>query len=128
MNGFQREVRDRMLSVIPHIEVLSANGAMNNVEPVIAQVRQNPKVTGAAPFVAGQAMVSREDVLRGVVVRGIDPSQENAVSDLAKQIRKGTLASLVAGEYGVVIGRDLARGLGTQVGDKITLIAPQGTT
>ncbi len=127
MNGFQREVRDRMLSVIPHIEVNSNSGPIAQWQTVAQKAKQVPGVIGAAPYVSGQVMATRDDVLRGVALRGIDPAYESEVSDLAKQIRKGTLASLVPGEFGVVIGRNLANSFGLQVGDKLTLIAAAGT-
>jgi lipoprotein-releasing system permease protein len=127
MNGFQREVRDRMLSVIPHIEVNSNAGPIADWQSLAIKAKQVKGVTGAAPFVSGQAMATRDDVLRGVALRGIDPAYESEVSDLAKQVRKGSLNGLVPGEFGVVIGRHLANSFGLQVGDKLTLIAPAGT-
>ncbi len=127
MNGFQREVRDRMLSVIPHIEVFSSSGSMPDWADKLKLVKQNPRVSGAAPFVTGQAMASRDDVLRGVITKGILPESESAVSDLAKQMKAGSLANLAEGQFGIVIGRDLARATGAQLNDKLTLIAPQGT-
>lgn len=126
MNGFQKEVRDRMLSVLSHIEVYDASGAMPDWQDVARQAALNKAVTGTAPYVVSQAMISRDDSLHGVMVRGILPDQEPKVSDVASQIKQGSLASLVPGEFNVVIGTELSRMLGVGVGDRITLIAPQG--
>ena len=127
MNGFQKEVRDRMLSVIAHIEVFEAQGAaLPDWKALAAQARQNPQVVGAAPFVAAQALIARGDEMRGAVVRGISPGDEATVTPLAAQLKDSTLAKLVAGEWNVVLGIELARSLGVRVGDKVTLFAPGG--
>ena len=127
MNGFQKEVRDRMLSVIAHIEVFQSQGeALPEWRALAAQARQNPQVVGAAPFVAAQALIARGDEMRGAVVRGISPSDEATVTPLAAQLKDTTLAKLVAGEWNVVLGVELARSLGVRTGDKVTLFAPGG--
>ncbi|MDZ7867470.1 lipoprotein-releasing ABC transporter permease subunit [Acidovorax sp.] len=126
MNGFQREVRDRMLSVVSHIEILAPQGApLPDVATTLAEVRRNPNVTGAAPFVAAQALLSRGQDMRGALVRGIDPALESSVTDLAAGNEK-TLKLLVPGEFRVVLGGELARSLGVRAGDVVTLIAPAG--
>ena len=80
MNGFQKEVRDRMLSVVSHVEVMSADGAgLDNVEEATARLRQMPGVVGAAPYVSGQALVALGENMRGAMVRGVDPQQEKQV-------------------------------------------------
>jgi lipoprotein-releasing system permease protein len=127
MNGFQKEVRDRMLSVIAHIEVFDAGGgALPEWRATAARARQNPQVIGAAPFVAAQALIARGDDMRGAVVRGISPDDEASVTDLAAKLRGTVLDKLKPGAWGVVLGGELARNLGVRVGDKITLIAPGG--
>ena len=128
MNGFQREVRDRMLSVIAHVEVLSAQGqALTDWQATAAKARENPAVIGAAPFVAAQALIARGDDMRGAIIRGISPSEEATVTPLAAQLGKsGLLGRLKAGEWGIILGVELARGLGVAEGDKITLVAPSG--
>ncbi|ALU90004.1 lipoprotein-releasing ABC transporter permease subunit [Herbaspirillum rubrisubalbicans] len=126
MNGFQKEVRDRMLSVLPHIEVFDASGSMHDWQAVAKQAFQNPEVLGAAPYVAGQGMMTRDDNLRGVMVRGVLPEEEPKVSDVAKQIKQGSFDSLKPGEFNIVIGGELARGMRVGLGDKVTLIVPQG--
>ncbi|MFM8901008.1 MAG: lipoprotein-releasing ABC transporter permease subunit [Burkholderiales bacterium] len=127
MNGFQKEVRDRMLSVIAHVEVMAPFGAaLTDWQATAAKANQNPQVIGAAPFVATQALIARGDDMRGAVVRGILPTEEAKVTDLAAQLRDTTLAQLVPGGWGVVLGDELARALGVRVGDQVTLVAPGG--
>jgi lipoprotein-releasing system permease protein len=127
MNGFQKEVRDRMLSVASHIEVTEFdNGALADWRATAANARRNPEVTGAAPFVASQALIARGDDMRGVIVRGIAPAEEATVTDLARQLRDTTLAKLVPGNWGVVLGAELARSLGVTNGDKVTIVMPGG--
>ncbi len=126
MNGFQKEVRDRMLSVLSHVEVFDGAGSLPDWQDTAAQALRHPQVRGAAPFVDGQAMVTRNDTVRGVVVRGILPAEEPKVSDVASQVVQGSLRSLVPGEFNIVVGSALARSLGLHIGDKLTLIAPQG--
>lgn len=128
MNGFQKEVRDRMLSVIAHVELLDARGGgMTDWQPLAAKARENPAVVGVAPFVASQALVARGEEMKGAMVRGIDPTHELSVTPLAAELSKaGVLAKLQAGGWGIVIGADLARSLGVYEGDKITIAAPGG--
>jgi lipoprotein-releasing system permease protein len=126
MNGFQKEVRDRMLSVLAHIEVSDANGALPDWQQTAQEAFLDKDVKGAAPYVAGQAMMTREDTVRGVVVRGVLPAEEPKVSDVASQIKKGNFNDLRAGEFNIVLGLELARAMQARVGDKVTLIAPQG--
>lgn len=127
MNGFQKEVRDRMLSVLSHIEILSPDRPMSDWPAVLEQVRRNPAVTAGAPYVSGQAMLTRDDSVRGVMVRGIDPSLEKSVSDIGAQVLSGSLDALVPGEFGIAVGKVLLFQIGARVGDRIALIAPQGT-
>ncbi|WP_332824611.1 lipoprotein-releasing ABC transporter permease subunit [Ramlibacter sp.] len=126
MNGFQKEVRDRMLGVVSHIEVYGPGGGMlPDVNRTLQEVRQNPEVVGAAPFITTQSLIARGEDMRGAIVRGIEPALEPQVTDLAAA-GKGTLDKLVAGEFNIVLGAELARGMGVRVGDAVTLIAPGG--
>jgi lipoprotein-releasing system permease protein len=127
MNGFQKEVRDRMLSVIAHIEVFDLQGAaLADWHATAALARSNPQVVGVAPFVSAQALVARGDEMRGAIVRGISPADEATVTDLAARLKDGTLSQLVPGAWGIVLGGELARSLGVVVGDKVTIVAPGG--
>jgi len=127
MNGFQKEVRDRMLSVVSHIEVSAADGAaLTDWRATASEARKNPEVVGAAPFVAAQALIARGDDMRGIIVRGIVPDEEATVTDLARQLKDTTLAKLVPGNWNVVLGIELARSLGVRSGDRVTLVLPGG--
>ena len=127
MNGFQKEVRDRMLGVISHIEVFAPGGsALPDLAQTLAEVRQNPQVVGAAPFIAAQALLARGEDMKGVLVRGIDPALEGNVTDLAAQLKDSVFPKLLSGEFGVVLGGELARAMGVRTGDTVTLIAPSG--
>ncbi len=129
MNGFQKEVRDRMLSVVAHIEVYAASGAaLEDWSALAERLRRDPQVQGVAPFVAAQALIARGEDMRGVMVRGIDPVREAEVTPLGAQLKDGVLARLQPGEWGVVLGSQLARSLGVQAGDTITLVTPSGQT
>ncbi|WP_395024372.1 lipoprotein-releasing ABC transporter permease subunit [Comamonas odontotermitis] len=127
MNGFQKEVRDRMLSVVSHIEIFTPGGdAMPDVTKTMAEARQNPNVIGAAPFVAAQALVARGEDMRGALLRGIDPALEPEVTDMATGIQQQALQALTPGSFNVVLGSELARILGVEAGDQVTLVAPSG--
>lgn len=126
MNGFQKEVRDRMLGVVSHIEVYGAGGGMLvDVQRTLEEARSHPQVVGAAPFVAAQSLVARGEDMRGSIVRGIDPALEPQVTDLAASL-KDVLAKLQPGQFNVVLGGELARNLGVREGDPVTVIAPGG--
>ena len=131
MNGFQTQVRDRMLSVLPHIELSVPGAAPNDVlahwQELAQDARKNPEVTGAAPFVSAQAMLARGEELRGAQIRGIDPQRESAVSELSQQMIEGRLDVLKPGSFNIVLGNQLADMLGVRVGDTLMVLAPQGS-
>ncbi|QET02217.1 MULTISPECIES: lipoprotein-releasing ABC transporter permease subunit [Cupriavidus] len=126
MNGFQKEVRDRMLSVLAHIEVVGEQ-PLSDWQKTAAEAMQNKEVIGAAPYVAAQAMLTREDAVRGVLLRGVDPAEEPKVSDVGAQFTAGNMNALVPGGFDIALGSELAAAMGVRVGDKVTLVAPQGT-
>lgn len=127
MNGFQKEVRDRMLSVIAHIEILAPQQGFYDWEDLLRRAKaSDPRVLGVAPYVAGQSMLSFGDSLRPAIVRGIDPAFEPEVSDF-NQVISGSLESLTSGQWQVILGYELAQSLGVTVGQKVTLIAPSAT-
>ena len=127
MNGFQKEVTDRMLSVISHIEVTQSQGnALADWQATAATARRSPQVIGAAPFIAAQVLIARGEDVRGAIVRGISPNEEATVTDLAAQLKDTTLAKLTPGGWGIVLGGELARMLAVREGDKVTIVAPGG--
>lgn len=126
MNGFQKEVRTRILGVASHIQVSGVDGTLTSWRQVAEEATKHPQVEAAAPYVGAQGMVSYGQVVRGVVVRGILPDLEEKVADLARMMVNGELDELVPGEFGIVVGMELARALGVSKGDKIVLISPQG--
>ena len=126
MNGFQKEVRDRMLSVLSHIEI-EADGGMPDWQSVAQTALQHADVRAAAPFVSAQAMLARDDRVRGVLLRGVLPGVEENVTAMAATLRQGNLAQLRPGEFDIVLGGELARAMGVGTGDKVMVIVPQGT-
>ena len=128
MNGFQKDVRDRMLSVLPHIEIFvpstEATQVLDQWEALAKQARQSASVTGAAPFVAAQAMLMRGQDLRGVQIRGIDPTAEKEVSDAGRQMVRGKLTDLKPGAFGIVLGQELADILQIKIGQTVMMMAP----
>ncbi len=127
MNGFQKEVRDRMLGVLSHIEVLAYTGAaIDNPTGVQNTLALQPQVLASAPFVLSQVLLAQGEDMRGALVRGIDPAQEVLVTDAVALMPPEVLAQLQPGTFGVVLGNELARALGVKTGDKITLVAPGG--
>ncbi|MDP1734742.1 MAG: lipoprotein-releasing ABC transporter permease subunit [Sulfuritalea sp.] len=126
MNGFQKELRERILGVVSHVQVSSESGEMADWIKVMQGVARHPRVKAAAPYVQAQGMLSFDGQVRGVMVRGILPEAEDKVADFARHMKSGQLGQLVPGEFGIVLGSELARALRARPGDKITLLAPQG--
>ena len=126
MNGFQKDVRDRMLSVLSHIEVFKESGGLPDWQTSAQEAFRNKEVQGAAPYVASQAMIAHDDAVQGVMIRGVLPQEEPKVADVASQVHQGRFDDLVPGEFNIVLGGTLARGMRVSLGDRITLIAPQG--
>ncbi|TFW19025.1 lipoprotein-releasing ABC transporter permease subunit [Massilia arenosa] len=126
MNGFQKDVMDRMLSVLAHIEVFETSGSMPDWQRAASIAMKNPEVRGAAPYVQTEAMLMRGKAMRPTVVRGILPSEEGKVSDVARQVKRGSMAALEPGQFNIVLGYALAQSLGVDLGDKVTMALAQG--
>jgi lipoprotein-releasing system permease protein len=126
MNGFQKEVRARILSVVSHVQITGADSRLPDWQAVAREAAAHPQVVAAAPFVNAQGMLLFGASVRGAVVRGIVPELEQKVAEIGLHMIAGKLESLVSGEFGIVLGSELARALGARAGDKVTLIAPQG--
>lgn len=126
MNGFQKEVRARILGVVAHVQITGADDRLADWREVAKEAAANPQVEAAAPFVNAQGMLVLGATVRGVLVRGVVPELEQQVADIGSHMKTGKLESLVPGGFGIVLGSELARALGARAGDKVTLIAPQG--
>lgn len=127
MNGFQKEVRDRMLSVLSHAEVYNLAGSVGNWQDTLGTLKAaESRIVAGAPFVSGQALLSAGAGVQGAMVRGIDPAAEPSVSEIPSAVRMGSVDNLKAGSFGIILGRDLARQLRVGPGDKVTLIVSKG--
>ena len=126
MNGFQTELRGRILGVVSHIQISGASGEMSGWQHVAEQSVKQSGVVAAAPFVQAQGMLAYGQSVRGAMVRGILPDLEDKVVDFRTHMKEGSLDALVPDSFNIVLGSELARALGVFVGDKVTVIAPQG--
>lgn len=126
MNGFQKELRTRILGVASHLEVTGASNQLADWQSVSTFTSKLPNVQASAPYISAQAMLSYYQGVQGAIVRGVIPSAEDKVADLGKHMKAGRLDDLRAGEFGIVLGVDLALSLGAKIGDKVVLMAPQG--
>ncbi|SDW92797.1 lipoprotein-releasing ABC transporter permease subunit [Nitrosomonas communis] len=126
MNGFHKEIRSRILGVASHVQISTISGTLTNWQQIADMASKHPQVIATAPYVSAQGMLSHNQVVRGIMVRGILPDYENRVADFAQMMVMGELDQLKAGEFDIAIGIELARSLGAFPGDKIVLISPQG--
>ena len=126
MNGFQKEVRERILGVASHVQISAIGNRLADWQSIAKLAAQHPHVLATAPFVQAQAMLAAGQAVRGALVRGILPEQEDKVADLGQHMRMGSLNALKPGQFGVVLGADLARALRVLPGDKVAFVAPQG--
>ncbi len=126
MNGFQKELRTRILGVASHIQITGYDNELDDWQQVADAALKHPDVRAAAPYISEQAMLSFDETVRGAMVRGVLPAAEDGVADFSQHMRAGRLNELQPGSFGIVLGIELARALRVQVGDKVTLIAPQG--
>ena len=126
MNGFQQELRTRILAVVSHVQLSGPGNRLDDWQAVARQARRHPRVREAAPFLNAQGMLTHGQAVRGAIVRGVLPAEEDRVADIGRHMRSGSLAALQPGAFGIVLGGELARALGALPGDKVALIAPQG--
>jgi lipoprotein-releasing system permease protein len=126
MNGFQTEVRTRILGVASHLVLTGPAGVLADWQSVARTGMDHPRVVAAAPFIQAQGMLTSDRNARGVAVRGVLPEAEDKVADFSQHMVSGRVDALQPGAFGIVLGADLARALGAMAGDKIALIAPQG--
>ena len=126
MNGFQEELRTRILGVASHMEITGSGGQLHNWPDLARQAAQHPEVRGMAPFVSGQALLVQGSETKGAMLRGLVPAEETKVAEFASHMKQGKLEDLRPGEFNLLLGSDLARSLGVFPGDKVAVIAPQG--
>lgn len=126
MNGFQKEIRTKMLGVASHLEASGVNGQLADWGSVQKALAGDPRVVATAPFVNAQGLLSSAGSVRGALIRGIDPAQEPGVVDVGEHMVVGKLTDLKPGGFGIVMGVEMARALGVGVGDKVNLITPEG--
>ena len=125
MNGFEAELRERILGMTAHATATGKFGQLDDWQTLDKKLTDYPHVQGAAPFITGQVMINADRRVSGTMLNGILPEYEAKVSDVANKMKYGALTDLVPGEYGIVLGLELANYLGVAMGDKITVISPQ---
>ncbi|HEX7811506.1 MAG TPA: lipoprotein-releasing ABC transporter permease subunit [Burkholderiales bacterium] len=126
MNGFQKELRARILGVASHVQIVGMGASLPDWQRVVEQAVKNPEVMAAAPYVMAQGLISRRQTVQGTIVRGVLPEDEDKVAEIGQHMKTGKLTALRAGTFGIVLGSELAMSIGARTGDKIVLIAPQG--
>jgi lipoprotein-releasing system permease protein len=125
MNGFEKELRNRILGVVAHVTVSGTDGKLSDWEQQIGRLAEVPHVQGVAPYVKSQVMLTNSSLMRGVVLQGIQPEYQQQVSDVSLQLEEGSFADLTSRGYGIVLGAELAGALQLMVGDKVTVIVPK---
>ena len=126
MNGFELELRSRILSMAAHASVTSPSG-IEGWQQIADIALTNADVLGAAPFVKGETMLAHGNRVSGAVLQGILPAREPEVADVGQHMKAGSLTDLKPGQFGIILGHELAWSLGLDVGDKVTVVSPQGT-
>ena len=126
MNGFQKEVTNRMLSMLAHVEIFDARGALPDWRATSQQALRHPEVRAAAPFLDAQSMLLVDGVMKPALLRGVEPGEEAKVSDVVRQMKEGSFESLRPGSFNIVLGRALATSLGVGVGDRVSLLVASG--
>jgi lipoprotein-releasing system permease protein len=125
MNGFHKEIQERILSMASHATISDPYGEMSDWPDLLQRVREHPAVVGAAPFVELQAMLVNGSNVSGALLRGIEPEEEDQVAELRRDMIRGDLDSLTEGAFNIVLGQELAAVVGVGVGDKVTVVTPQ---
>ncbi len=125
MNGFERELRDRILGMASHASITTYGGQLEDWERLAGQLDGRERVVASAPYVRGESMLSNGKRVSGALLRGVQPELEGGVSDVVEHIKGGRLDLLHEGEYGIILGSELAIALGAGIGDAITVVSPQ---
>jgi lipoprotein-releasing system permease protein len=127
MNGFERELRSRILAVTSHAELTGTSGPLADWRTLAERARRQSGVAAAVPYVESQAMLANGTAMAGATVRGVLPQEERSATGLAQRVTEGNLADLAPGGYGIILGSELAHELGAHLGGTVVVIAPQGT-
>ena len=127
VNGFERELKDRLLTMTAHASIEGVDGSLADWRPIVDDAAGNPRVTAAAPYLDGQALLISGEALSGAELRGVDPAAESAVSGVDDVFVDGSLGDLESGGFRIVLGSELADALGASVGDKVTVTLAEGT-
>ncbi len=125
MNGFHKEVRERILGMTSHATVMAVGGRIHDWREAMALASEHPEVVGAAPYIEMQAMLTNGRQASGAILRGVLPEMEGAVSTVGEHIAQGDLSLLREGEFSILLGRELAALLGVAVGEPVTLVTPE---
>jgi lipoprotein-releasing system permease protein len=127
MNGFEKELRERILGMVSHVTISSLDESLKDWPTLSNEVRDIDEVIGSAPYVEAEAMLSNLSSVSGAIIRGVEPEFEPQVSEIHSHMTFGKLSDLVAGEYGIVLGTGLANSLNVVPGDRVTMITPQAS-
>jgi len=122
MNGFQDELRERILGMTAHATVTERGEQLGDWQAVQSQVQTHPNLVASAPYIQAEGMISAGDQVSGAIVRGVLPEQEQTVTDIHEHMIEGSLDDLAQGGFGIVLGAELARALGVKLGDSVMLI------
>lgn len=125
MNGFEKELRDRILGVVAHVTVSETDGKWAEWAAEIDRLAAQEQVVGAAPYIQKQVMLSHNGMLRAVIVQGIDPAYQDQVSEVNLKMLAGGFQDLIPRGYGIILGSEVADELQAYPGDKVTVIVPQ---
>lgn len=126
MNGFDRELKGRILGTVPQAMVVS-DTILTDWQGLVKQIEQDKAVAAAAPFIQLQGMITTHGQVSGLMVNGIEPEYEKKVSIVGQRMTAGSLDTLQAGDFGIVLGKHLAMSMGLVLGDKVTLVLPEAT-
>tara|TARA_Y100000389_G_scaffold204393_1_gene256682 strand:- start:4581 stop:5738 length:1158 start_codon:yes stop_codon:yes gene_type:complete len=126
VNGFERELRDRLLAMTEHASIEATDGHMRNADEIISIANNNSRVNSVAPYIDGEALLVFKENISGTTLRGIDPTIEYKVSGIADVMQIGSLESLMPGSYQIILGLELANAMNVKIGDKVTLTLAEG--
>jgi len=125
MNGFEKALREQLLSVIPHAELEVVNGSFKNINASLETVEKNPQVIAATPYISLSGLLQKDSLMKALQIRAINPETEGRVTDIAQYIKQGDWSLLQAGKQQIILGSSVAKYLGLTVGQSLKLLLPQ---